>query len=225
MAGLRVFLVVLLFVGFSCGHSGVITEPNDGKAVGHTIFVMTKTGCHPVWVSAEEVRRDEERARDEVRRNVAGCEAGDPFSCGLAAVAYRTGRGVAADGRQAAILQQRAVIGYGRQCERGDTVACSVFAFAYETGEGVPRDAGRSASLYHRARDLDETRCQADDAQACRRLGDLVGMWTPVRDYRRRAPLYRKALALFEQHCARGSTEGCTSAAVMRQQGEGADAQ
>jgi TPR repeat protein len=221
MAGPRVLLPLLILGCLSCRHAGTTADSLAGKSAGHTIFVMTKTDCHPVWVSADEERRTKERAREQVHRSVAGCEGGDPSSCGLAAGAYRDGRGVAADGKQAAAWQKRAVVGYSALCERGDTVACSILAFAYETGDGVPSDAARSTSLYRRARDLDETRCQADDAEACRRLGDLVGMWTPVRDYDRRAPLYRKALTLFQRDCTRGSAPGCAQAATMRQQGEG----
>jgi TPR repeat protein len=221
MAGPRALLPLLFLGCLSFGHVDATADPLDGTSAGHTIFVMTKTGCHPVWVSAEEERRAEQRAREEVHRNVAGCEGGDPFSCGLASSAYRQGRGVTADGTQAAAWQQRAVVGYSSLCERGDTVACSILAFAYETGDGVPSDIVRSTALYRRARDLDQTCCQADDAQACRRLGDLVGMWTPVRDYDRRAPLYRKALTLFQRDCTGGSAPGCAGAAAMRQQGDG----
>jgi TPR repeat protein len=220
MAGLRVALSCLLLLG-SCPHTVATADTPDERLVGHTIFVMTKTGCHPVWVSAEEERRDAQRAEDEARQNVAGCEAGDPFSCGLAADAYRDGRGVPARTGQAAVFQQRAVVGYATLCERGDTLACRVLAFAYESGEGVPIDAARATSLYRRSRDLDEARCRSDDAAACRRLGDLVGMWTAVRDYARRAPLYRKSLRLFDRDCARGSAAGCAGAADMRRQGEG----
>lgn len=225
MAGPRAVLSSLLLVGFSCGHARAPADSPDGRSAGHTIFVMTKTGCHPVWVSAEEERRTEERAQNEARRNMAGCEAGDPSSCTLAAGAYREGRGVAASGEQAAALQQRARVGYSAQCEREHTWACTMLAFAYETGDGVPLDAARSAALYRRARDRDETRCQADDAEACRRLGDLVGMWTPVRDYARRAPLYRKALMLFDRDCTGGTAAGCAGAASMRQLGEGTSAE
>lgn len=178
---------------------------------------MTKDGCHPVWVSAEEEQRNHDQAHAEVRRNAASCEAGDPFACGLAASAYKEGRGVAADVRKAAVLQQRALAGYRARCEHEDAVACSILASAYELGDGVATDSTQATRLYRRARDLDESRCQNEDAEACRRLGDLVGMWSPVRDYDRRAPLYRKALTLFDRDCKRGTRAACASAASMRQ--------
>jgi TPR repeat protein/membrane associated rhomboid family serine protease len=172
------------------------------------------------------IARDPKRA---AALALESCDLGEPRGCTLRGMQLVAGNDMSGGIRQ-----------FERACSAGESIACTELGELFETGRGVPRDVARAANSYY------APACARGMAVACTRAGRLFERQQELLDPARAVGMYEagcrlgqgpscfsagamyaegrgrprdaaKALAFYEQACARGLKQVCALVAQLRE--------
>ena len=177
----------LAFALMGCGGSPppTVAEP-EAQALACSAFQAERAGAC-VYALEEE----------------ASCLEGQAAACTVAAHAYMSGEGVAADETHAAEL-------YHRACRGDDAEGCGDLAELREYGRGGPEDPTEASRLYSLA-------CELGDGLSCTRFATLLSEGRGVdQDVTR-------AVSLFERACGEGEMSGCAYLGAAYADGTGVE--